>query len=92
MEVDNASKDDITRLEKKIDELKVGRDEEGNLSDNSGTILRNCSCRRLSQLRFGQIVSKLQLQDWLIEPVPFTNKQHQLKPITVSFFMRAFRL
>ena len=73
VEVDNASKDDITRLEKKIDELKVGRDEEGNLSDNSGTILRNCFCRRLSQLRFGQIVSKLQLQDWLIEPVPFTN-------------------
>ena len=76
VEVDNASKDDITRLEKKIDELKVGRDEQGNLSDNSGTILRNCSCRRLSQLRFGQIVSKLQLQDWLIEPVPFTNKQN----------------
>ena len=73
VEVDNASKDDITRLEKKIDELKVGRDEQGNLSDNSGTILRNCFCRRLSQLRFGQIVSKLQLQDWLIEPVPFTN-------------------
>ena len=76
VEVDNASKDDITRLEKKIDELKVGRDEQGNLSDNSGTILRNCFCRRLSQLRFGQIVSKLQLQDWLIEPVPFTNKQN----------------
>ena len=91
VEVDNASKDDITRLEKKIDELKVGRDEQDNLLDNSGKILRNCSSRRLS-LRFEQIVSKLQLQDWLIEPVPFTNKQHQLKPITVSFFIRAFRL
>ena len=75
VEVDNASKDDITRLEKKIDELKVGRDEQDNLPDNSGKILRNCSCRRLSQLRFGQIVSKLQLQDWLIKPVQFTNKQ-----------------
>ena len=91
VEVHNASKDDITRLEKKIDELKVGRDEQDNLLDNSGKILRNCSSRRLS-LRFEQIVSKLQLQDWLIEPVPFTNKQHQLKPITVSFFIRAFRL
>ena len=91
VEVDNASKDDITRLEKKIDELKVGRDEQDNLLDNAGKILRNCSSRRLS-LRFEQIVSKLQLQDWLIEPVPFTNKQHQLKPITVSFLIRAFRL
>ena len=90
VEVDNASKDDIIRLEKKIDELKVGRDEEGNLSDNSGTILRNCFCRRLSQLRFGQIVSKLQLQDWLIEPVPFTISK--IKPIKFSFFTRAFRL
>ena len=69
VEVDNASKDDITRLEKKIDELKVGRDEQDNLPENSGKILRNCSSRRLS-LRFGQIVSKLQLQDWLFEPVP----------------------
>ena len=68
VEVDNASKDDITRLEKKIDELKVGRDEQDNLPENSGKILRNCSSRRLC-LRFGQIVSKLQLQDWLFEPV-----------------------
>ena len=67
--MDNASKEDITRLEKKIDELKVGRDEQDNLPENSGKILRNCSSRRLS-LRFGQIVSKLQLQDWLFEPVP----------------------
>ena len=52
VEVDNASKDDITRLEKKIDELNVGRDEKDNLPDNSGKILRNCSSRRLS-LRFG---------------------------------------
>ena len=43
VEVDNASKDDITRLEKKIDELKVGRDEQDNLPENSGKILRNCS-------------------------------------------------
>ena len=62
---DNASKEDITRLEKKIDELKVGRDEHNNLPDNSGKILKNCFSRRVS-LRFGQIVSKLQLQDWLI--------------------------
>ena len=62
---DNASKEDITRLEKKIDELKVGRDEHNNLPDNSGKILNNCFSRRVS-LRFGQIVSKLQLQDWLI--------------------------
>ena len=80
VEVDNASKDDITRLEKKIDELKVGRDEQENLPDNAGKILRNCSFRRLSQLRFGQIVSKLPLQDWLIEPIRF------------SLFIRAFRL
>ena len=72
VEVENASKDDITRLEKKIDELKAGRDEHDNLPDNSGKILRNCSSRRLN-LRFGQIVSKLQLRDWLIQPVPFTN-------------------
>ena len=52
VEVDNASRDDITRLEKKIDELNVGRDEKDNLPDNSGKILRNCSSRRLS-LRFG---------------------------------------
>ena len=64
VEVDNASKDDITRLEKKIDELKIGRDEQDNLPDNSGKILRNCSSRRLT-LRFEQIESKLQLQDWL---------------------------
>ena len=38
VEVDNASKDDITRLEKKIDELKVGRDEQDNLPENSGKI------------------------------------------------------
>ena len=80
VEVDNASKDDITRLEKKIDELKVGRDEQENLPDNAGKILRNCSFRRLSQLRFGQIVSKFPLQDWLIEPIKF------------SLFIRAFRL
>ena len=73
---DNASKEDITRLEKKIDELKVGRDEHNNLPDNSGKILKNCSSRRV-RLRFGQIVSKLQLQDWLIQPVPFSNKQPQ---------------
>ena len=64
VEVDNASKDDISRLEKKIDELKVGRDEQDNLPDNSGKILKNCSSRRLT-LRFEQIESKLQLQDWL---------------------------
>ena len=64
VEVDNASKDDITRLEKKIDELKIGRDEQDNLPDNSGKILRNCFSRRLT-LRFEQIESKLQLQDWL---------------------------
>ena len=63
VKVDNASKEDITMLEKKIDELKVGRDEHDNLPDNSGKILRNRSSRRVS-LRFGQIVSKLQLQDW----------------------------
>ena len=39
VEVDNASKEDITRLEKKIDELKVGRDEQDNLPDNSGKII-----------------------------------------------------
>ena len=82
VEVDNASKEDITRLEKKIDELKVGRDEHDNLLDNSGTILKNCSGRRVS-LRFRQIVSKLQLQDWLIQPVPFSNKQPQ--SLTFSF-------
>ena len=71
VEVDNASKEDITRLEKKIDELKVGRDEHDNLPDNSGKILRNCSSRRVS-LRFRQIVSKLQLQDWFIQLIPFT--------------------
>ena len=48
VEVDNASKEDITRLEKKIDELKAGRDEHDNLPDNSGKILRNCSSRRLN--------------------------------------------
>ena len=63
VKVNNASKGDITMLEKKIDELKVGRDEHDNLPDNSGKILRNRSSRRVS-LRFGQIVSKLQLQDW----------------------------
>ena len=73
---DNASKEDITRLEKKIDELKVGRDEHNNLPDNSGKILKNCSSRRV-RLRFGQIESKLQLQEWLIQPVPFSNKQPQ---------------
>ena len=62
---DNASKEDITRLEKKIDELKVGRDEHNNLPDNSGKTLKNCFSRRVS-LRFRQIVSKLQLQGWLI--------------------------
>ena len=66
----------LERLEKKIDELKVGRDEHDNLTDNSGEILRNCSSRRFN-LRFGQIVSKLQVRDWLIQPVPFTNKQPQ---------------
>ena len=34
---------DDSRLEKKIDELNVGRDEHDNLPDNSGKILRNCS-------------------------------------------------
>ena len=48
VEVDNASKEDITRLEKKIDELKAGRDEHDNLPDKSGKILRNCSSRRVS--------------------------------------------
>ena len=48
VEVDNANKDDIARLEKKIDELKVGRDEQDNLPGNSGKILRNCSSRRVS--------------------------------------------
>ena len=52
--VDNASKEDITRLEKKIDELKVGRDEHDNLPDNSGKILKNYSSRRVS-VQFGQI-------------------------------------
>ncbi|XP_073248380.1 uncharacterized protein, partial [Porites lutea] len=36
VKVDNASKEDITMLEKKIDELKVGRDEHDSLPDNSG--------------------------------------------------------
>ena len=54
VEVDNASKEDITRLEKKIDELKVGRDEHDNLPDNSGKILKNYSSRRVS-VQFGQI-------------------------------------
>ena len=52
--MDNASKEDITRLEKKIDELKVGRDEHDNLPDNSGKILKNYSSRRVS-VQFGQI-------------------------------------
>ena len=54
VEVDNASKEDITRLEKKIDELKVGRHEHDNLPDNSGKILKNCYSQRVS-VRFGQI-------------------------------------
>ena len=58
VKVYNATKEDITRLEKKIDEWKEGRDEHDNLLDNSGKILRNCSNRRVS-LRFGQVVSKL---------------------------------
>ena len=75
VEVDNASKDDITRLEKKIEELKVGRDEHDNLPDYSGKILRNCSSRRLN-LRFGQIVSKLQLRIY--------NKQPQSRSFSFS--------
>ena len=41
VELDTASKEDITRLEKKIDELKVGQDECDNQPNNSGKILNN---------------------------------------------------
>ena len=41
VELDTASKEDITRLEKKIDKLKVGQDECDNQPNNSGKILNN---------------------------------------------------
>ena len=85
VEVDNASKEDISRLGQKNYELKVGRDEDDNLPENLGKILKNCSSQRV-RLRFGQTVSKL--QDWLIQPVPFTKYKQPQR----LFFIRAFRL
>ena len=41
VELDTASKEDITRLEKKIDKLKVGQDERDNKPNNSGKIVNN---------------------------------------------------
>ena len=41
VELDTASKEDITRLEKKIDKLNVGQDECDNQPNNSGKIVNN---------------------------------------------------